>query len=86
MDAETQSKWNEWCDARALAIVRDYVDQVIEVIGAETGREDGKLLKQIVKLRAQLTLLRGQMTVMRVKLNDITASPTRKGSARHSRG
>jgi hypothetical protein len=84
MDPATQVKWDAWADARARAIVRDYTDMVVQVIGEETGLDNRKFQGQIIKLRAQLTLLRSEVraAVERLSGKDAGAPASKKRLAR----
>ena len=65
MDPAFQAKWDAWCRSIVGTCLEDFAD----LIGEETGREDGKLWKEcrklrhrIAKLNAETLLLRSQVT------------------------
>ena len=81
LDAETQARWDTWCDAR----IHKIVDVVVRIVGEETGLQDRKLRNQITKLRAELAILRTDVRKAIGHLPGSDLRAARRGSTRQTR-
>lgn len=61
MDERAQTRWNNWCDQRASAVVGDYADEIASIIGEETGITHKQLRDEIAELRHEVATLRAQV-------------------------
>jgi hypothetical protein len=52
MHPDVQRKWDQWCDARIMAVLEEFS----EMIGEEVGREDKKLAKRIRAIERKLRI------------------------------
>jgi chemotaxis regulatin CheY-phosphate phosphatase CheZ len=60
MDAETQKKWDEWCDARIEKMMHELFMEAIARFVADYVRDrDSKLSVEIGQLYAELNLMTG---------------------------
>jgi hypothetical protein len=84
---EVQRRWDEWCDARIVAIVDDALGEAADFLGEEMAKSDNvihKLQTEVSQLRADIETLSKVNKVSRAEKNtdNVTELPSflRKGA------
>lgn len=67
MDAATTEGWNKWADARIRAAVQKGLEEFADILGAEAGQLEQRLLTELKRLSAEVDALREDVRAANAK-------------------
>jgi hypothetical protein len=67
MDAQTAKGWDAWADARIRTAVQQKLEEFADIMGAEAGQLEARLLTEVKRLSAEVEALREDVRAANAK-------------------